>query len=306
MKAVFDTRDGSGYDDYIAERYHFPARKNYMAVAQAAVGDWILYREPRRNGGRQAYVGAARVRAIEPDPAQPDHAYAYVENYVQFDPPVAFVGGPLGYWETPLREVMNPSLIGQALQGKSLRRIADADFAAIVAAALGETLSPEGLVQYGSGPVDPDVLLPAPTEIVPGEDFVRRIEVALVNRKVRDANFRRLVCRAYNDTCAVTGLRIINGGGRSEVQAAHIWPVDSGGPDVVQNGIALSGTVHWLFDRHLLSIGEDYRLNVSHNKVPPQLRNLFVHQGARINLPEDRSLWPSAKFLKIRSEIANK
>jgi len=303
VKAVFDTRDGSGYDDQIAERYHFPARKNYMSVAQAAVGDWILYREPRRNGGRQAYVGAARVRAIEPDPAQPDHAYAYVENYVQFDPPVAFAGGPLGYWETPLREVTNPSLIGQALQGKSLRPVADADFAAIVAAALGDTLSPAGLVQYGSGPVDPDVLLPAPRDIVPGEDFMRRVEVALVNRKVRDANFRRLVCRAYDDTCAVTGIRIVNGGGRSEVQAAHIWPVEKGGPDVVQNGIALSGTVHWLFDRHLISITEDYRLNVAHNRIPPELRRLFERQMDRIRLPADRSNWPHRSYIERRRDF---
>jgi putative restriction endonuclease len=81
---------------------------------------------------------------------------------------------------------------------------------------------------------------------------VRRVELMLVNRKIRDANFRRLVCEAYDDTCAVTGLRIINGGGRSEVQAAHIWPVAEGGSDAVHNGIALSGTAHWLFDRHLI------------------------------------------------------
>jgi hypothetical protein len=30
----------------------------------------------------------------------------------------------------------------------------------------------------------------------------------------------------------VTGLRIINGGGRAEVQAAHIQPVADDGPDV--------------------------------------------------------------------------
>ena len=34
--------------------------------------------------------------------------------------------------------------------------------------------------------------------------------------------------------------KIVNGGGRSEVQAAHILAVADGGPDIVQNGIALS------------------------------------------------------------------
>ena len=38
----------------------------------------------------------------------------------------------------------------------------------------------------------------------------------------------------------MTGLKIANGGGRSEVQAAHIWSVEDGGPDAIQNGIAFS------------------------------------------------------------------
>ncbi len=63
----------------------------------------------------------------------------------------------------------------------------------------------------------------------------------------------------------------------SEAQAAHIWSTASGGPDVVQNGIALSATVHWLFDRHLISLTDDYWILVSHNKVPSELRTLLCH-----------------------------
>jgi putative restriction endonuclease len=129
------------------------------------------------------------------------------------------------------------------------------------------------------------------------ETIDRRIEAMLVNRKIRDANFRLEVCRAYDDRCAVTGLRIINGHGRSEVQAAHIKPVAAGGPDVVQNGIALSATVHWLFDRHLISIDPDYRLLVSHNRVPTELRILFRPEHEGLHLPSDRRLWPQPAFL---------
>src|SRR3546814_4281262 len=75
----------------------------------------------------------------------------------------------------------------------------------------------------------------------------------LVNRKIRDANFRNHVLDAYENTCAVTGLRIVNGGGKAEAQAAHIWSVAGGGPAIVQNGLALSATAHWLFDRHLIT-----------------------------------------------------
>ena len=103
--------------------------------------------------------------------------------------------------------------------------------------------------------------------------------------------------QAYEGRCAVTGLRIINGGGRVEVQAAHIWPVAEGGPDMVQNGIALSSTCHWLFDRHLICLTDSYRLLVSHNQVPQQLRNLFTTQGNQIHLPKDERLWPKREYI---------
>ena len=45
----------------------------------------------------------------------------------------------------------------------------------------------------------------------------------------------------------MTGLRIVNGGGRPEVQAAHIRAEEADGPDALRNGVALSGTAHWMF-----------------------------------------------------------
>jgi putative restriction endonuclease len=134
----------------------------------------------------------------------------------------------------------------------------------------------------------------------PPEEQERRMAQMLVNRKIRDAAFRRSVCDAYDNRCAVTGLRIINGGGKAE--AAHIWSVAAGGPDVVQNGIALSATVHWLFDRHLISLTDDLGLLVSHNKVPSELRSLFARQLDRIHLPTDRRLWPHPAYVRRHRE----
>ncbi|WP_411286426.1 HNH endonuclease [Phenylobacterium sp.] len=301
MKAVFDTKPNSGYDDEIVERYHFPVQSNYMAAAKAAVGDWIIYREPQRNGGRRAYIAVARVLRVELDTVRPNHAYAVIGDYLPFDRPVPFAGLGNGYWETPLRAVQDASRIGASLQNRSMRPLADADFAAIVAAGLAETLAPENALRLGLAGVE-DVAATFDYDAAPGLGQVRRVEQMLVNRKIRDANFRRQVCDAYEDRCAVTGLRIINGGGRSEVQAAHIWGVGEGGPDVVQNGIALSGTIHWLFDRHLISLTDDYRLLVSHNKVPAELRVLFEKQLDRIQLPKDPRLTPHRTYVEKHRE----
>lgn len=85
MKVILDTRPGSGYRDTI-ERYHFPSR--YLSIARETVGDWAIYYEPSREGGRRAYVAVARMERIVPDPMRPDHHFAVMADYLPFDAPV--------------------------------------------------------------------------------------------------------------------------------------------------------------------------------------------------------------------------
>ena len=306
MKGVFDTKPDSGYDDAIVERYHFPAR--YLSDARRMVGDWIVYREPRRNAGREAYVATARVLRLEPDPSRPSHFYAVMADFLPFDRPVPFRKTE-GYWEASLRSLGDPTRAGVHLQGRSVRGLDEGDFSAIVGAGLQETLSPENAIrlELDLPRLDPGTaqLLGSGVEETAAvwDGHERRVEQILLNRKIRDASFRGRVCEAYDNRCAVTRLRLINGGGKAEVQAAHIWPVETGGPDVVQNGLALSATIHWLFDRHLISLTDDYRLLVSHNKVPSELRGLFGSQLNQIHLPEQLQLRPHIPYVRRHREL---
>ncbi|WP_244471143.1 HNH endonuclease [Rhizobium ecuadorense] len=298
VKGIFDTKRDSGYKDEIALRYHFP--KQYRAIVETLVDGRIIYREPQRNGGRRAYVATAKVVAIEDDPIKRGHAYAVVAEYQEFDEPVPFVHDGR-YWETSLHSVADPTRVGAFLQGKSVRVIPETDFAAIVRAGLSETLAAGNAIRLELDPQHVD----GPTQELldlPLVEQERCIEQILMNRKIREASFRRKICDAYDNRCAITGLRIVNGGGKSEAQAAHIWSVAEGGPDVVQNGIALSATVHWLFDRHLISLTDDYRILVSHNKVPSELRILFAKQMDRIHLPGDARLWPLPAYVARHRE----
>jgi len=298
VKGIFDTKANSGYDDEIVRRYHFPPQ--YRTVAAQLIGDWIVYREPQRNGGRRAYIAVARVLRIEADSRRAGYSYAVVSDYLPFDRPVPFVNKG-AYAEAALREIGNPSRVGAYLQGKSIRIISEADFAAIVRTGLGETLAPPNAIRLELDRLELDEETVEYLAAPPVEQ-ARRIEQILLNRKIRDANFRRHVCEAYDNRCAVTRLRIVNGGGKAEVQAAHIWSVASGGPDVVQNGLALSSTAHWLFDRHLISLTDDYGLLISHNKVPAELRGLFSKQLERIHLPDDPRLWPHRSYVARHRE----
>jgi len=129
----------------------------------------------------------------------------------------------------------------------------------------------------------------------------RRVIEQLVRRPFRDRAFSTAVKAAYNDTCAVTGLRLINGGGRSEVQAAHIRPVERNWPDSIRNGIALSGTVHWMFDRGLISFEDDGHLLVARHYVPDGIGTaLFRERLSRF--PEKYDLRPHPRFLEFHRE----
>jgi putative restriction endonuclease len=298
LKGVFDTKRGSGYDDDRPRQYHFP--KQYRSIAEALIGSWIVYREPQRNAGRRAYVAVARVTAVEDDPHRKAHAYAYVSDYLEFPHLVPFISAGR-YAETALRAIADSAKVGVYLRGRSIRKLSDEDFAQIVRAGLGNVLATGNAVRLELDEQHTDYetqgLLQAPVQ-----EQERRIEQILLNRKIRDAAFRSQVCDAYDNRCAITGLRILNGSGKPEAQAAHIWAVSDGGPDVVQNGIALSGTIHWLFDRHLISLTDDYRILLSHNKVPAQLRFLFESQMNRIHLPMDERLWPHPAYIAKHRE----
>lgn len=298
MKLVLDTKPGSGYRDDLARRYHFPSQ--YKRIVDEAVGDWVVFRRPRSGGGHMGYIGVGKVERVEPDPETHGHYYAIITMFLAFDDVVPW-NDDGRYFEAPLRELKDKAFVGRSLRGRSARQLAEEDFVAIVGRGLSDTLAPQNARRFGLTLGEIDEATRA-LLVAPKPEQERRIAEILVNRKIRDASFRRQVVEAYDARCAATRLRIINGGGRAEVQAAHVWAVQHGGPDTVRNGIALSSTVHWLFDRHLISLDENFRLLVAHNRVPVDLRALFHEHEGRIHLPADRSKWPSEEYVAKHRE----
>jgi putative restriction endonuclease len=293
-KAVLDTKPTSVYDDDLSQHYHFPRR--YLAIVQQCVGDWIILRRPRADGGNLAYFATARVQTIEADSSKPGMSYARLTEYLQFDRPVPWtIEGR--YSEAPLRNIPQ-SQVGVYLRGRSVRPLSESDFTDIVAMGLGETLDVHNAERLGI-PVaivhEAEVAIHQPLAV---DEHKRRVEFVLTNRVIREASFRNGVYRAYDNCCALTGLRILDARGNSEVQAAHIWAVADGGPDVLQNGIALTATVHWLFDHHLISITDDYHLILREERIPPGLRVLLGRIGEKIRLPTEATEWPHPTFLK--------
>lgn len=180
------------------------------------------------------------------------------------------------YAEHALRDLPRAQ-VGVFLRGKSVRLVSEKDFFDITAIGMDGSLQLAG--NY-DGPKSEGGEKEIP--ILLGERQWR-VQKILTNRVIRDAYFRNKVCISYDHTCAFTKLRIEDGNGNSEAQAAHIWPVTEGGPDIVQNGIALSATIYWLFDRHLISIADDYSILVAPERLPKALISLF--ENNRLECP---------------------
>jgi putative restriction endonuclease len=110
------------------------------------------------------------------------------------------------------------------------------------------------------------------------------------------------VLKAYGSRCALTGFKFINGGGRAEVEAAHIRSVEAKGPDIVQNGLALSGTIHWMFDRGLLSLADDRRILLSNHINDVEGVRKILNSDGMACVPEHESERPDSRFLAWHRE----
>ena len=289
-KAVFTTKVDPAYDDLPEQRYHFP--RTYLRAAREALKDWIVYYEPRRtsadlssSGGRQSYFATAFLDEIESDPHRENHYYAYVSNYLEFDRPVPFREDG-HYYESKLRKADGSTNKGRF--GRAVRLLEDNEYSLILAAGFEpKTGDPESLAVLSEGASDD-------AQLLRDRPFIEQVSY----RPFRDRVFAKSVKRAYDNTCAISGLCILNGGGRAEAQAAHIRPVKDDGPDSVRNGLALSATVHWMFDRGLISVDDDYTLLLKPAAIPESARRL-INPERRLRLPAQPRDYPHRRFLQF-------
>ncbi|MBL4602193.1 MAG: hypothetical protein JKY84_05580 [Emcibacteraceae bacterium] len=69
----------------------------------------------------------------------------------------------------------------------------------------------------------------------------------------------------------------------------------------VRNGLALSGTIQWMFDRRLISVDDDYTILTADNYLPAQAKRMLNSIG-KLLLPERMELRPHPQFLDFHRE----
>ncbi|MEM7491040.1 MAG: HNH endonuclease [Pseudomonadota bacterium] len=281
--AVLVQNPVSIYDDAHGRHYHFP--KMYLGTMETVVGDWVVFYEGVR--GAFGYTHVQRVAGLRRDPSRSDHFYADLDpgTALDFERLVPRTRADGSRYESNLAPVAGNNML-------AVRRLPPADFAAILNEGLREV--PDMDAHPRTGPLR-----------ALAEDqaaFTTDRTHILTSRAKRDATFARMVKRAYGGRCAISGLRLRNGGGRAEVQAAHIRPVSQGGPDVIRNGLALSGTLHWMFDRGLISVAEDHTILVSRNKVDAETARRLFAPDMRLIAPADPRHAPHPDGLRYHRE----
>jgi putative restriction endonuclease len=287
VKLVLLHKAGSIYEDEPDRIYDFP--RAYLKAVEAGVGDWVVYYEPVKAGPR-GYFAVAKIARVIPKTGVAGRYLALIEpgSYLPFDRDVPRLrdGRP---WEAALTGLDGGPAAGGSVQ-LAVRRLPEAEFAEIVRAGLPADLEAMEARRYEPGVAEP---------VVP---FERPVIERLVSRPYRDVAFRRKVREAYDYRCAMSGLRLRNGGGRPEVNAAHIRPVERQGSDSVRNGLALSGTLHWMFDRGLLSVADDGSILISRNKVPREVSDRLIVPSGRLVLPKEERDWPHQENLRWHRE----
>lgn len=130
-----------------------------------------------------------------------------------------------------------------------------------------------------------------------GEDVVRMVKTRL-NQNV----FRRMLMDIYSHSCCITGLNIpqVN-------RASHIvpWVDDPSKRLDPSNGLYLSATYDAAFDKHLISLDDDYRIilakGIKDYYTNEGVNEYFIKQeGKVINLPYKYS--PNLEYLAIHRE----
>ncbi len=291
VKLVLLHKANSIYDDEPDVRYDFP--RNYLKAIEQAIGDWVVYYEPVKAGPR-GYFAVAQISDVIENSAVDGRFLALIKpgSYLPFDQEVPrLVGGrPL---EAALAEPDGSPKKGGAVQ-LAVRRLPETEFARIVELGLPENLEQVEAARYNAGPTEMEE---------EAQIFMRPVIERLTRRRYRDVAFSRKVRAAYGYRCAMSGLGLRNGGGRPEVQAAHIIPVEKNGSDSVRNGLALSGTLHWMFDRGLISVAEDCEtILISHNKVPAEVVDRLLLPGRRLIRPDATHNLPHPENLRWHRE----
>jgi len=107
-------------------------------------------------------------------------------------------------------------------------------------------------------PIEPQQLENATRNAISIDLKSRSRKTASILERPTQAKFRREILEAYRRTCFLSGETMLD-----VLVAAHIVPVENGGPDSTANGILLRADLHILYDAGHIRISSDGKIHLS-------------------------------------------
>ncbi len=122
----------------------------------------------------------------------------------------------------------------------------------------------------------------------------------VVTRAPRDPDFRDVILRSYEHRCAICGYDGRLGRSGLGLEAAHIKWHAAGGPDIVQNGLALCCFHHKVFDLGAIGFDDEGRVMVSQDvHGQTEVDNwLLRFTGRQMRAPQFATMAPSPEFVR--------
>lgn len=137
------------------------------------------------------------------------------------------------------------------------------------------------------------------------QNSARKTTLISVSKNLRDTSFRRRVLTAYCSRCAFCSTF-------EDVEAVHIIPVGYGmRTDETRNGLALCALHHKAYDQALVTVVDDYTIQVNRNQAT-ELQKQKMSDGLAkfsqdlrpiIILPPAVSDRPHAEYIRIANSI---
>jgi putative restriction endonuclease len=288
---ILESFVGSNYADS-PDSYEFPPQylKFFEPLTRGEPMVAVIY-EPRgdRNEGRMGYVGWAMLHSPPIDSGRRNtrnqvlYRVHYADRYREFDRivPREATGEPVETWLRPLQRGRERNV---ATFGRAVRPLIDEDLQLIMSLGF-----PNGVERANVEPPDTHQF----AEAITTEERSRR----LVSAVAREARFRDEVLSAYEHRCSLSGLSVGMSPSRAYglLDAAHIRPVGSHGADSVANGLALTPTLHRMFDKGLFTLvyrGRDLEVRTS-----PRLSEDMIRggEGFSLRLVDGLKAWTPAR-----------
>ena len=134
-------------------------------------------------------------------------------------------------------------------------------------------------------------------------DYSSQDRIKLVKTRINQNFFRSSVLSAYNNTCAITKIKI-----NEFLVASHIkpWAKDQNNRLNPHNGICLNSIHDKAFDRGLITIDKDYNIVIS-NRLKDYYSNQFIddvfrkYERQKIIIPS--KFEPSLEFLEYHNDF---